>query len=127
MKYCSNTAVEENLKHKLIREGETRWLSKLYLLQSVAKNIEDLTQQRRKEEFSRFFNHDVRAAINFLHDNSIELEEVIKYFKMYEEPIICFQSSKPLLHAVWPFVLQMKVSLFLNLVSLKFWKCDLKL
>ena len=70
-----------------------------------------MPQLRKHDEFSRYFNYDVRASINYLHENSAELENVIKYFKMYEEPIICFQSSKPLLHAVWPFVLQMKVRL----------------
>lgn len=110
--FCSNTLVEDQFesKIKLIREGETRWLSKLYLLQSVSKNIEDLTILRRKEELGRYFTTDVRSAINFIHENFNDLLALIKFLKVFEAGIICFQAKKPLIYAVWPYILKLKVS-----------------
>lgn len=93
-----------------MRACDTRWLSKLNLIQSIQRNLDDLVQLRRNGNYAKFFDTDVRASINLLSDAGVEIESIIKIYKLFEDPIICFQNSTtPQIHAVWPLILKTRV------------------
>ena len=82
----------------------------MYLLRSVQSNLDDLVKIRRDEKFSKYFDKDVKSAINFLEDSSSEISSLIKIYELIEEPVIIFQESvKVQIHKVWPFIIKFQV------------------
>ena len=93
-----------------MRACETRWLTKLYLLQSIYDNLEDLVKMKADQKFSKYFDPEVRTAVNLLSDSTAELSALINLLKVFKEPVQFFQNSNiPLIHAVWPLLLKLKV------------------
>jgi len=87
----SNTPVEKKLLFKFKKEVDTRWLSKLYLLESVAKNIDMLVTLKNDEKLYHLFSAGVCTSINFINAHQKNLKDLVVILKAFEEPNKLFQ------------------------------------
>lgn len=89
----SNTFVEENLPYKLRKSIDTRWLSKLYLISSIAVNIDELVRLKftDDERIQHYITGKIESSINFINGHQKELKELIRLLMLFEEPIKIFQ------------------------------------
>jgi len=88
-----NTSIEDQLGPGCFfhKDVNTRWLSKLYLIESVKKNLDKLVVLKQQDENSLLFDDKVIDAINELNASQRELNELITILRCFEKPVKLFQ------------------------------------